>query len=127
MIYYSAKNNAFYDDAIHQTLPPDAIEITKAEWENALNQQANGLVIAPDSTGKPTNVKPTIDPAQVAQSVRNYRDNLLSQCDWTQLPDSPLSATIKAEWATYRQALRDLPTQTGFPSNVTYPTQPPLK
>lgn len=39
----------------------------------------------------------------------NKRNNKLSACDWTQTADSPLSDSKKAEWATYRQALRDIP------------------
>jgi hypothetical protein len=39
------------------------------------------------------------------------RNNKLLACDWTQFADSPLSATEKAQWATYRQALRDIPNQ----------------
>ena len=39
---------------------------------------------------------------------RQVRNAKLAKCDWTQAPDSPLSDTKKAEWATYRQALRDL-------------------
>jgi hypothetical protein len=49
--------------------------------------------------------------------VRNQRDQLLAQSDWTQMADSPLSAEQKEAWATYRQALRDLP------SNVTEETK----
>ena len=41
-------------------------------------------------------------------TVRLYRDGLLSNCDWTQAVDSPLSSEKKAEWATYRQELRDI-------------------
>lgn len=40
--------------------------------------------------------------------LRSIRNNLLQQCDWTQLPDSPLTDAKRAEWATYRQALRDI-------------------
>ena len=40
---------------------------------------------------------------------RAKRDRLLEASDWTQMPDSPLSDSKKAEWATYRQELRDLP------------------
>lgn len=39
--------------------------------------------------------------------VREERNKLLSQSDWTQVPDSPLTDAKKAEWATYRQSLRD--------------------
>jgi hypothetical protein len=58
---------------------------------------------------------------QEADSVRNHRNTLLSGSDWTQLADAPVN---KAEWATYRQALRDITTQEGFPWNVVWPTKP---
>jgi hypothetical protein len=62
--------------------------------------------------------------ASEASSVRYERDELLALCDWTQLPDSPLDSTTKASWATYRTALRDMSTQAGFPTNITWPTAP---
>jgi hypothetical protein len=43
--------------------------------------------------------------------VRRMRNNELTATDWTQLPDSPLTAEKKAEWSVYRQALRDITTQ----------------
>lgn len=46
---------------------------------------------------------------QIASNLRSRRNWLLAQADWTQLADATLSAAKKAEWATYRQALRDLP------------------
>ena len=56
---------------------------------------------------------------------RVQRNDLLSKSDWTQVPDSPLSDSKKTEWQTYRQALRDMPSQEGFdPLNPTYPTEP---
>lgn len=44
-----------------------------------------------------------------SDEVRTERDLLLANCDWTQLSDSPLTDAKKAEWATYRQQLRDFP------------------
>lgn len=41
-------------------------------------------------------------------SVRNIRNDMLSQCDWTQIPDSSLSTDMKNAWAGYRQELRDI-------------------
>jgi hypothetical protein len=41
--------------------------------------------------------------------LRNQRDQLLTQSDWTQMADSPLSDEQKAAWAAYRQQLRELP------------------
>lgn len=56
--------------------------------------------------------------------VRNKRNKLLGLCDWTQLPDSPLTTEQKTAWTTYRQALRDIPQQPVEPEQVTWPIQP---
>lgn len=54
--------------------------------------------------------------------ARNQRDLLLQQTDWTQAVDVPQAT--KDKWAPYRQALRDVPQQVGFPDNVTWPVKP---
>jgi hypothetical protein len=59
---------------------------------------------------------------QLAASIRSQRDNLLLQSDWTQLPDVPQST--RDAWASYRQALRDVTLQAGFPQTVTWPVAP---
>ena len=59
--------------------------------------------------------------ASIARDVRSERDQLLADCDWTQVADAPVDASL---WATYRQALRDVPTQTGFPLTVEWPIAP---
>lgn len=59
-----------------------------------------------------------------SRDVRADRASALSQCDWTQMPDAPLTAEQKQAWLDYRQELRNLPTQPGFPWNVTWPTKP---
>ena len=56
--------------------------------------------------------------------VRAERNRLLAECDWTQLADVVLTDEAKAAWAAYRQALRDITAQEGFPDSVTYPTKP---
>ena len=56
--------------------------------------------------------------------LKDAREELLKRTDWTQLPDSPLSPELKQEWAVYRQALRDMPAQPGFPENVNFPAEP---
>jgi hypothetical protein len=65
-----------------------------------------------------------LNEAEVQQhmdAVRNERNALLAASDWTQLADATVD---KAAWAAYRQALRDIPQQAGFPYNVTYPVTP---
>lgn len=56
-----------------------------------------------------------------AAHYRQQRNQLLADSDWTQLPGSPVDAGI---WADYRQELRDVPEQEGFPWSVTWPTKP---
>ncbi len=56
--------------------------------------------------------------------LRNQRDDKLLFCDWTQGNDTPLGSSKKTEWATYRQALRDLPANTSDPKNPTWPSEP---
>ena len=53
-----------------------------------------------------------------AEQLRTHRNELLAASDWTQVADAPVD---KAAWATYRQALRDIPSQTDFPWNTTWP------
>ena len=57
---------------------------------------------------------------------RRHRSALLLKSDWTQMPDSPLSDSKKAEWATYRQALRDITSHSNWPNleEANWPTQP---
>lgn len=57
----------------------------------------------------------------VAEKVRSRRDALLSASDWTQVADAPVD---QAAWAAYRQALRDIPAQAGFPADVIWPEKP---
>jgi hypothetical protein len=53
--------------------------------------------------------------------IKLWRNAELNRTDWTQLPDSPIDKTT---WATYRQALRDLPAQGGLADEAVFPTQP---
>jgi hypothetical protein len=59
--------------------------------------------------------------SRAASSVRAERDRRLAQCDWTQVADAQVN---KQTWAAYRQSLRDITKQPGFPHNVAWPTQP---
>lgn len=57
------------------------------------------------------------------KNVRNERNRLLLESDWTQLPDSPITPEKKSEWQTYRQELRDITNQLD-PKNISWPTKP---
>lgn len=106
----------YLDDYNPETLQPftsksevlacvDALSQNPFVWSVKLSDEEKQQ-IAYDSTSK---------------IVRAKRDQLLVSSDWTQVVDAPVDQTA---WATYRQALRDLPEQAGFPFDVVYPTQP---
>lgn len=80
-----------------------------------------------DFPDAPTPDKPTYNPneralEQEAEEVRTQRDALLAESDWAVLPDAPV-ADAQA-WKDYRQALRDVPEQAGFPTDIDWPSKP---
>jgi hypothetical protein len=70
---------------------------------------------------KPAPPPPAPTDDELATEARLKRNDLLMASDWTQMPDAPVN---QAAWATYRQDLRDLPQQPGFPNAVVWPDQP---
>ena len=58
---------------------------------------------------------------RAATEIRERRDALLLGCDWTQAQDVPITDDARNAWREYRQALRDVPEQPGFPWDVTWP------
>ena len=71
-----------------------------------------------------TKYDPTTDPvatAAQAEAIREERNNKLKDSDWTQLADAPVDKTT---WAAYRQALRDITAQSGFPWTINWPVAP---
>ena len=81
----------------------EGVTVTKAEQEQAYTARKN---------------------EEAATAVRAERDKLLASCDWMAIKAFEAGSTLSAEWATYRQALRDITGQEGFPLDVTYPDKP---
>jgi len=71
-----------------------------------------------------TTEEKTLYDEQAAALEKTNRTGKLEHSDWTQFTDSPLTDSKKEEWKTYRQALRDLPTASGWPYTHTWPTEP---
>ncbi len=111
--------NGFYDTNIHQNIPSPAIEITKSEHQiiyeaisSGRNYEIQGILIKPIP----------VTPVPVTwESIRFKRNELLSKSDYTQMADWP---DDKVAWATYRQALRDLPQTYANVEDVIWPTKP---
>lgn len=64
------------------------------------------------------------DAGMAMANLRQERDRRLTDCDWTQLPDAPLSTEQIGDWRTYRQQLRDLPESAPDPWNPIWPARP---
>lgn len=62
--------------------------------------------------------------AQQARNIRSQRDEKLAENDWRMIKAWETQTPISTEWATYRQALRDVTAQGTFPWDITWPTQP---
>ena len=65
---------------------------------------------------------PVISPSDLASIARQKRNELLKQSDWTQLNDIPEDTQLL--WQPYRQELRDISKQPGFPTEIEWPTPP---
>jgi hypothetical protein len=62
--------------------------------------------------------------AEAATAARATRDGLIASCDWMAIKAFEGGTGVATEWATYRQALRDVSAQEGFPNNITWPEKP---
>jgi len=77
-----------------------------------------------EAAGVPVDVVSQAVSDSVWASVRDQRNSLIAASDWTQMPDSPLTAEQRAAWADYRQALRDIPELYDDPDSVVWPEEP---
>lgn len=93
-----------------QTAPPTVTDKQLAKWDGAKWNVEIVPVVEPDPEPKPLSE---------AETVRAKRNQLLFDSDGMALADR-----ITDEWRTYRQALRNVPAQAGFPNSVTWPTEP---
>jgi len=119
--FFSPGQRGFYDDSVHAEMPDDCVEITPERYAELLEGQALGQRIVADEDGTPT-LGEQVQPAATEVSARRQRDALLAASDWTQGRDVPES--ISQRWAGYRQALREIPEQSGFPTEVDWPEAP---
>lgn len=62
--------------------------------------------------------------AEFAKAARDTRDRLLAECDWIVVKSLESGQAVPSEWAAYRQALRDIPQQAGFPTSIDWPVKP---
>ncbi len=127
-MFYSAQTGGFYDREIHgDAIPADAVEITTTEHAALLAGQSAGQRIEADEHGRPVlRDTPAPDNDAQADAARARRDTLITATDYLLMPDYPISAAQLAEVRAYRQALRDVPLQAGFPQTIDWPAPPTI-
>ncbi|MCO7263944.1 tail fiber assembly protein [Dickeya zeae] len=126
-MFYSKSSNGFYSREIHGVnVPDDVIEISDDDYQDLLSQQVLGnAIVFDESTQKPIAVTPASpSKTQLSEAARRQRDSLLATSDWTQAPDAPVD---QQAWRTYREALRKIPEQAGFPVAIEWPLLPENK
>lgn len=124
-LFYSAAKAAFYDDDIHDQLPPDVRPVSREAHAALMAMQGEGMAIVADPNGDPVAVPPPPPAAEERiASIRATRDKLLRLSDFTQLPDYPSTDQARAAWGAYRQALRDLPSSIDNLDAVEWPVSP---
>lgn len=120
--FASKSTLGFYSAEIHgKNMPDDVVKITDEAHATLIEGQSHGKII--DWSG---DVPVLADPAppsgeELTTKARAKRGALLTACDWTQVADAPVD---QAAWRAYRQALRDVPEQPGFPYNIDWPVAP---
>lgn len=113
MIYATINENGeytgFYTKAVHgDNIPQPNVELTEEQWEQGYSFYKDGKWkwVNGQHTFVPYS-QDILDNAELS-IVRAKRKELLIESDWTQLPNNPLTAEKQAEWAEYRQKLRDI-------------------
>lgn len=124
-IFYSGTTGGFYHEDVHTHIPDDAVPISDADHMELLNAQVAGARIQPDENGRPVaGLAPAPSVDELTRRERRRRDALLRACDARVLPDFPQTADECDAWKVYRQALRELTDQPGFPATVVWPPVP---
>lgn len=122
-MFYSKSTGGFYSADVHgDNIPADAVEITLEEHAALLNAQSQGKRIQADADGRPVAADHVPSTETLTAFARSQRDERLAACDWTQCRDVP--DTVAAAWQPYRQELRDLTKQAGFPESIIWPDTP---
>ena len=97
----------------------------RAEWCNANNCYIDEIT-QPDDVVRQFQIKeiPAPTDEELAQQIRAKRNSLLSQTDYLMMSDYPINDDNRKLIKEYRQALRDIPEQAGFPRTITWPEKP---
>lgn len=118
--YFSPSTQGFYNTEInYPALPSDIVEISDEDHVRLLDATNNYKEVYLDSNNELALRDRVIN--LTWDSIRNKRNRLLDESDYTQMPDWPGNKTA---WSTYRQLLRDIPQTYSSPNDVIWPDKP---
>ena len=121
-IFYSLSSKGFYDSGIHgNDIPNDSVEISTEYYNSLMEGQSSGRRISWDSSPPELVDSLGTTEEELGTIARSNRNKLLKDSDWTQLEDAPVN---KIAWKEYRQSLRDITSQEGFPTSILWPVSP---
>ena len=103
----------------------NTIEVESLDFAPGLVEGSTGGIgwTLTDGTLTPP-TEPELSEEAKAANARDTRDAKLGLSDWMVIRASEGGAAVTSDWATYRQDLRDVPEQAGFPNTITWPTEP---
>ena len=118
-------------------------EVTKTREVDSFDEEGNPVKIQEDYTETVTVTEeqeytmltvtammegtlPEPDVEQFATEARAKRDKLLAETDWTQVADAPIDTATRTAMRVYRQQLRDITEQAGFPTDIVWPEMPTI-
>lgn len=115
------ENDFFIGQVFEETYPP-----TAAVWCNSHGDRYIKEIEKSEAGKRRFQIVAVPDPTteEIAAQVRAKRDALLAETDFLMMPDYPLGEEDSAALKIYRQGLRDVPTQEGFPTEITWPDFP---
>ena len=122
VVLFSRQTEGFYFHD-QENIPSDAKEIQFSIYKELIDGESKGKIIRWDRE-EPYLQEYQADLTFLRKRIIARRNELLSKSDWTILPDSPLTKSQKDAWKEYRQSLRDITNQEGFPETVVFPTKP---
>lgn len=132
-LFYSQMAAGFFAEEIHgDRVPPDAVEISQDAYDALMRAQSDGMQIVANTDGTPVALPRTYSLAERAATARVQRDGALAATDWIvarhrdEMEAGDVLTLHPEQYAalqTYRQALRNITSQPGFP-DVTLPAAP---
>ncbi len=110
-------------DPVFET-PAPTTTVYQTAFKDGVEQDAKGNWVWKWAVSELDAEAKSVKDAEAAKAARAQRDRLIAETDWLVIKNLELNQNVPGKWEVYRQDLRDIPQQAGFPHNVTWPVKP---